>query len=61
MFFFFLIQHSALEEYQVASIKYQEARAENQEIRLKSAWLEILVLALFNVSPLLHSSFDIRH
>ena len=46
-------------KYQVASIKYQEARTKNQEIN--SAWLEILVLALFNVSPLLNSSIGVQY
>ena len=49
------------EKYQVVGIKYQDARTEIQEIRLNSAWLEILVLALFNVSPLLNSSLVVRY
>ena len=39
----------------------RQAIAENQEIRLNSAWLEILVLALFNVSPLNYSSIGVQH
>ena len=37
-----------------------DPRNKNQEIRLNSAWLEILVLAFFNVSLLLHSSIGFR-
>ncbi len=37
-----------------------DARNKNQEIRLNSAWLEILVLAFFNVSLLPHSSIGLR-
>jgi hypothetical protein len=54
---------NVINEYQVTSIKYQEARAENQEIRLNSASLEVLPLAYFHVFHffILQSAFGIRH